>query len=813
MNNQSMLAEPVAYPLPQDRLDLLLDEVHLAMQWQKPAYLMAVYHSPEVKIGAMNNIARQLQDAGLAIYSIDTEKTTFNEFIRIVFEDAEPEKKIYFIENLSLQADLAENDSWRMFYCQREGFDKRLLRVIFWLSESQLVQLATEFPVYWENRYRIFDLSNTSSAIEETAAKQDDLTQKNNRTDSDNNLSARLLIESRENLRLGILNWRNGDPDSACQYLQNAADLADVLGDAGLQSECQKALALTLTEMGNITEAIESYEKALMLQPDPSFPWNNLGNLYLRTNNFIKAQEAFKFALSHKQDDVVGWVGLANVYEKMNLPQEAIGAYRKALRIVPDFPQALLNVGGVLEKINRLDKAIKAYELLLAKDRKHATAWVRLAKIYHRQNQPEKAINTLRSGLQHLPRSFELWMNLGQCSEEHNNTIAAEAYRKALMINPCNGRAYCSLAQTQKMLGNPLEAISCYEIGINFLEDDDERAQAWNSLLSLLAEKESAGLTSRKEQEKSPALSQIPIDNPDREDKQIKQPGLIKTVDVPEILDDNLSLKNMNQAGMTTASVGGLAESSSLPTYAWQKPRQDPNLHQIDEWTGGMALSSVPVWFRNEKNLARELQVLKRTHCENRSEHDRIQLLMDARLEQPIADIWQPHKKHRSNPRKAEKFSMFPGKENPSLARSFTEAAGFSLKKLRGMGDHDEKGAQTWIRQGKHLLKRGFYNDALVAFASAINDAPGNATAYINMGITFFLQSKYEQALTQFTKGIELTRNPDEKALAWNYVGDTYRRLHDKENAMRAYQKVSELKNPRNSLRQRAQQVLVFGNC
>lgn len=117
------------------------------------------------------------------------------------------------------------------------------------------------------------------------------------------------------------------------------------------------------------------------------------------------------------------------------------------------------------------------------------------------------------------------------------------------------------------------------------------------------------------------------------------------------------------------------------------------------------------------------------------------------------------------------------------------------------------------MRQGKHLLKRGFYDDALDAFANVIHAEPEWGAAYINMGITYFLSSKYDRALVQFYKGLELTNNDDEKSLAWNYIGDTYRRLHDGDNAMRAYQKISESKKNENSLRQRARRVLIFGNC
>lgn len=805
MNNQ-MLVDIETRPLPKDGLGTLLDEIYLARLWQKPAYLTAIYRSPEEKDESMRDAANRLGEAGLSVYTVDAAKITFNEFVRVVFEDNEQARRVYFIENLVTGNEPSKKrDSWQAFYYQREGFDKRLLRTIFWLDERQLVDLVSSFPSYWEDRYRIFDLGEFRTSAPAASGSHDT----GDRPDTDNNLSAQLLAESRENLRQGILAWREKNPDGAYLYLQNAADLADVHGDTTLQAECQKALALALTEMGNIAEAIEAYEKALSLSPEALLPWNNLGKLYLGVNDLPKARQAYQSALKRNPDDVVAWVGLASVYEKMNLLQESIGAYRKALRIVPDYPQALLNVGSVLEKINRFDKATRAYELLLAKDKNHLAAWLRLAGVYQRQNLPEKAVNTLKSALEYLPANLDLWMSLGEFAEVHNPALAAEAYRKALAMNPRNGRAYVRLAEVQKSAGNIEDAISCCEIGINFLEDDHERAQAWRRLLSLLDEKD--GSKAPIEANPAPAWA-VPVEEAPAAVKapDTVRPALVEKIQIPEIHIEELSPRDCDRAGREAPEINEPVQNPLLPIVGWGG---NPAPRQPAEGANETVFSPVPAWFKNQKTLERELSVLKRARCAHGSEYDQAQLAMDAKREQPVSDIWQPHKKHRANARKVEKFSMSPGKQGNTLAQTLAEITGLTLKKLRGAGDSDEKSAQSWIRQGKHLQKRGFYEDALVAFASAISASPGNATAYINMGITFFLQSKYEHALTQFNKGIELTRDIDEKALAWNYVGDTYRRLHDKENAMRAYQKVSEIKDPRNALRQRAQQVLVFGNC
>jgi tetratricopeptide (TPR) repeat protein len=125
----------------------------------------------------------------------------------------------------------------------------------------------------------------------------------------------------------------------------------------------------------------------------------------------------------------------------------------------------------------------------------------------------------------------------------------------------------------------------------------------------------------------------------------------------------------------------------------------------------------------------------------------------------------------------------------------------------------DDRAVRSWLRQGKHLLKHGLYKDAVESFQMVVDIEAECGAAYINMGVAYFFLGKYDQALEQLYKGLEFTRDDDEKSLAWNHIGDAYRRLHDSENALRAYQKVSSVKKPETVLRQRARRVLLFGNC
>ena len=69
-----------------------------------------------------------------------------------------------------------------------------------------------------------------------------------------------------------------------------------MLSDQSLQAQCQNALALVHTEMGNIDEAVSAYQHAISLSPESEYLWNNLGQLLAKNERNDEAINAFNKA-------------------------------------------------------------------------------------------------------------------------------------------------------------------------------------------------------------------------------------------------------------------------------------------------------------------------------------------------------------------------------------------------------------------------------------------------------------------------------------------------------------------------------------
>jgi len=101
--------------------------------------------------------------------------------------------------------------------------------------------------------------------------------------------------------------------------------------------------------------------------------------------------------------------------------------------------------------------------------------------------------------------------------------------------------------------------------------------------------------------------------------------------------------------------------------------------------------------------------------------------------------------------------------------------------------------AILWNELGNIYLKIGSPEEAIAAYAKAIELNPDSGWPYCNLGHAYFQMGDFGQALFHFRKSIQLMDAPEKQAVVWNKIGDAYRALKDIENAIQAYKKADAL--------------------
>ncbi|MBF0518446.1 MAG: tetratricopeptide repeat protein [Nitrospirae bacterium] len=175
-------------------------------------------------------------------------------------------------------------------------------------------------------------------------------------------------------------------------------------------------LGRALTAIGNIREAIKTYEYALSQYSGSAEMHNTLGNLYTQTGNFALADSEILTALKLNP----------NLYEGYN------------------------NLGVLYANTGRLTDAVKEFQRALSIKKDYITGFTNLANAYMGLKMFDDAGSTLNVAIEMNPESFEILTTIGNMHLlKGNKAMAREFYLKALKINPSYTEALRNIELTK----------------------------------------------------------------------------------------------------------------------------------------------------------------------------------------------------------------------------------------------------------------------------------------------------------------------------------------------------------------------------
>jgi tetratricopeptide (TPR) repeat protein len=187
---------------------------------------------------------------------------------------------------------------------------------------------------------------------------------------------------------------------------------------------------------GALNDAINAYNKAIQLDPAFGVPYSNLGLTYLNQGHFAEAVLLYKKSIELLQSDTekaVCWNALGNAYRCLKDYRNAVSAYQKA---------AQLDAGtaGIRDRAEEFEADERPRD---------AQGWNALGELFAKTGSANEAIN---------------------------------AFRRAIEMEPRSGKAYGNLARTLVAQNRYHEAIPLYQKSIDLLQDNKEKAAAWNRL-------------------------------------------------------------------------------------------------------------------------------------------------------------------------------------------------------------------------------------------------------------------------------------------------------------------------------------------
>ena len=125
---------------------------------------------------------------------------------------------------------------------------------------------------------------------------------------------------------------------------------------------------------GELDQAVEVYAKAIKNKERTIFftqapsAYNNLGQAYLRKEEYAPAITAFQKTLEMSPDAVGAYINLATTYLKQNLPDSAIESCETAIRIAPDVAHLHYNLACAYALKNEDQKSIDSLQKAVGLD-------------------------------------------------------------------------------------------------------------------------------------------------------------------------------------------------------------------------------------------------------------------------------------------------------------------------------------------------------------------------------------------------------------------------------------------------------------
>lgn len=139
------------------------------------------------------------------------------------------------------------------------------------------------------------------------------------------------------------------------QYIANKSSSLSELNSKNIVSKYINE-GINYSKVGNYTQAIECFKKAILINQNSSAAYIDLGVVYYNLGRYDEAIENYQVALKINPNEVGGYINLGNAYAKKKSYNKALELYKKALVIDPTSTVAKENYNSLNNFVKNIQK-------------------------------------------------------------------------------------------------------------------------------------------------------------------------------------------------------------------------------------------------------------------------------------------------------------------------------------------------------------------------------------------------------------------------------------------------------------------------
>jgi tetratricopeptide (TPR) repeat protein len=159
----------------------------------------------------------------------------------------------------------------------------------------------------------------------------------------------------------------NSEPGAVSTHGRRAE--AEMWFERGLQLEQEGA---------PLDEVIQTYQKALALDPASAGALVNLGTVYFNARAWRDAERYYRDALEADPEYALAHFNLGNLFDEMGERAKALHHYQTALRLNDNYADAHYNIALLYQCVNQPLKAVRHWKAYLKLD--PGSSWAAIAK-------------------------------------------------------------------------------------------------------------------------------------------------------------------------------------------------------------------------------------------------------------------------------------------------------------------------------------------------------------------------------------------------------------------------------------------------
>jgi tetratricopeptide (TPR) repeat protein len=181
-------------------------------------------------------------------------------------------------------------------------------------------------------------------------------------------------------------------------------------------------LGMILNDKKQYEQAVELFQRALLIKPDFLEAHSNLGVSFTELGRYQEAEQELQAALRIQPNHGKAHYAMGRLYSRMKRTDDAIAQYQFAIRYTPTMPEPYFELAQLWQEQGRLAQAIQYYRRAVALRPDYVLAQNDLANALVDDGHPEEAIQHYQLALKTAPDAAGPHYNLGLALAKLNRT-------------------------------------------------------------------------------------------------------------------------------------------------------------------------------------------------------------------------------------------------------------------------------------------------------------------------------------------------------------------------------------------------------